>query len=226
MPVNAMILAAGRGERLRPLTDRLPKTLVEVAGISLLERHLLRLAAAGVEQVVINLGWQGEQIVERIGTGAAFGLAVAYSPEYEQILETGGGVRRALPMLGDEPFWVLNGDVYCDYELRPITLADDALGHLVLVETPDYRMRGDFDLSQGRVANGEARYTFSGIACYRPAFFADRPLARFPLGPMLHEAAADGALSGEVHAGHWTDVGTPERLAELNRTLAEAASGG
>lgn len=218
--MNAMILAAGRGERLRPLTDQLPKALVEVAGTSLLERHLQRLAKAGIGQVVINLGWHGEQIVDRIGTGAAFGLAVSYSPEYGDVLETGGGIRRALPMLGDEPFWVVNGDVYCDYELRLFKLDRDVLGHLILVETPEYRSVGDFDLAHGRVANGnKARYTFSGIACYRPALLAEQPLTRFPLGPLLHDAAAAKQLSGEVHAGHWTDVGTPERLADLKQTL-------
>ena len=145
-----MILAAGRGKRLRPITDSLPKPLVSPGGMTLLERHLQRLADAGVERVVINLGWQGQQIVDQIGSGSQFGLAVSYSPEYDNILETGGGIRRALPMLGDQPFWVLNGDIFCDIELPTVELDENTLGHLVLVPTPDYKQRGDFDLESSK----------------------------------------------------------------------------
>lgn len=215
-----MILAAGRGDRLRPITDTLPKPLVEIAGRSLLERHLERLAKAGIETVVINLGWHGEQIAERVGSGRAYGLRVVYSPEYDNILETGGGVRRALPMLGDEPFWVLNGDIYTDFELNAAALDTDDLGHLVFVPTPAYRPGGDFGVVDGRVRNVDRpTLTFAGIACYRPQFIIDQALERFSLVPLMRDAADRNRLSGEIHAGDWEDVGTPERLHALNRRL-------
>lgn len=215
-----MILAAGRGERLRPITDNVPKPLVAPGGITLLERHLARLAEAGIERVVINLGWQGEQIVDTVGSGERFGLAVSYSPEYDEVLETGGGIRRALPMLGDEPFWVLNGDIFTDMPLPSITLPENIAAHLVLVPTPRYKPRGDFDLVEGLVRNGDApALTFSGIACYRPSFVADRPVERFSIAPLLSQAADEGRLTGEVYSGDWTDVGTPERYAALDLRL-------
>ena len=214
-----MILAAGRGDRLRPITDSIPKPLVEVQGASLLERHLDRLARADMRRVVINLGWQGDKIAERVGSGSGFGLDIVYSPEYDDILETGGGVRRALPMLGEQPFWVLNGDIHTDYALHDVSLDDDVLGHLILVPTPDYRSRGDFDLVDGRVRKGSnPRYTFAGLAVYRPEFVADRAVERFSLAPLLFEAADAGRLTGEVYDGIWADVGTPERLEALNRS--------
>jgi MurNAc alpha-1-phosphate uridylyltransferase len=214
---TAMVLAAGRGERLRPLTDGLPKALVEVGGISLLERQLERLARAGVQTVVINLGWLGEMIVERIGDGGRFGLQVAYSPEYDNVLETGGGIVRALPMLGRAPFWVLNADVYSDLDLPEVTLAGDCLGHLVLVPVPPHRPHGDFDLAGGTVGKGHApAFTFSGMALYRPELFDGLKPGRFPLAPLLFAAADRGQLSGEVHRGAWEDVGTLERLERLN----------
>lgn len=214
----AMLLAAGRGERLRPLTDTRPKALVDVAGTSLLERHLARLGRAGVDTVVINLGWLGEQIVERIGSGRRFGVQVVYSPEYDNVLETGGGIERALPLLGDAPFWVLNADIACDWELPASDpLAADADGHLVLVATPAYREHGDFNLEDGRVRNAAApTLTFSGIARYRPSFFARCEPGRFGLAPLLREAADTNRLSGEVHAGRWADAGTAERLEAAN----------
>ncbi len=212
-----MLLAAGRGDRLRPITDSIPKPLVEVRGRSLLERHLDRLAQAEITRVVVNLGWHGEKIVERLGSGRRYGLDVVFSPEYDQILETGGGVRRALPMLGEQPFWVLNGDIYTDYALRNFALEDDALGHLVLVPTPGYRSAGDFDLVDGRVTqSSNPQYTFAGLAVYRPEFVSHRAVERFSLAPLLFEAAAAGRLTGEVYGGIWEDVGTPERLAALN----------
>ena len=216
-----MILAAGRGERLRPMTDTLPKPLMNVGGATLIEHHLERLRRGGVDTVVINLGWLGEQIAERIGSGAAYGVQVVYSPEYDNILETGGGIRRALPMLGEHPFWVVNGDIYADYALPSLQLDPDAAGHLVLVPTPAYKPEGDFDLVGGRVRNGpRPAYTFSGIAMYRPEMFADRPVERFPLAPLLRVAADRGRLSGELYAGRWADAGTPERLEKLNASLA------
>lgn len=213
----AMILAAGRGERLRPLTDNLPKALVEVHGESLLERHLRSVRAASVETVVINLGWLGNQIVERIGSGSNFGLNVVYSPEGDDILETGGGIHRALPLLGSAPFLVVNADILTDMPLPAASLDDDDVGHLVLVPTPGQKSSGDFDLADGRVQNGDnTEFTFSGVAVYRPELFAECTPGRFPLAPMLRTAANAGTLGGSVYTGLWRDVGTPERLAELN----------
>lgn len=211
--MRAMLLAAGRGERLRPLTDEIPKSLVEVRGESLLERHLANLHAAGIRTVVINLGWLGDRIVERVGSGERYGLDVLYSQEGENVLETGGGILRALPMLGNEPFLVVNADVYTDMPVPDIELADDRLGHLVLVPSPDYRDGGDFDIEDGLIRNGETqRLTFSGVAVYRPALFDGCGPGRFPLAPMLRHAADNGWLSGSVYEGLWADVGTPERL--------------
>lgn len=213
----AMVLAAGRGERLRPLTDTIPKALVEVRGESLLERHLGAIKAAGIDTVVINLGWHGEQIIERVGSGADFGIDVIYSPEGTNILETGGGIHRALPMLGDAPFLVVNADIYTDMPLEGIELDADAAGHLVLVPTPADKPSGDFELVDGRVRNGESPdLTFSGVAVYRPQFFTDCEAGRFSVVPMLRAAADAGQLCGSVYAGLWRDVGTPERLRELN----------
>ena len=214
--MRAMILAAGRGERLRPFTDELPKSLVEVRGESLLERHLENVQSAGVKTVVINLGWLGDQIVERVGSGQRYGLEVIYSQEGDDILETGGGIHKALPMLGSEPFLVVNADIYTDMPIPDIALADSHLGHLVMVPTPDYRSSGDFDIEDGLIRNGDrAAHTFSGVAIYRPEFFDGCEAGRFPLAPMLREAADHGQLSGSLYEGLWADVGTPERLAAL-----------
>ena len=214
----AMILAAGHGERLRPLTETTPKALVEVRGRSLLERHLDSLKAAGIETVVINLGWLGEMIADRIGSGHAYGLNVVYSQEGENILETGGGIHRALPMLGREPFLVVNADVYTDMPLPPAGLAETDVGHLVLVPRPAHKPQGDFDLQDGRVCESRnAAHTFSGVAVYRPEFFAGCEPGRFPLAPMLKAAAREGRLAGSLYEGLWEDVGAPERLADLNR---------
>ena len=214
--MRAMILAAGRGERLRPLTNQLPKSLVEVRGRSLLERHLDNVHAAGIDTVVINLGWLGDQIVERLGSGKRYGLEIIYSQEGEDILETGGGIHKALPQLGIEPFLVVNADIYTDMPVPDMQISDSHLGHLVMVPTPEYRERGDFDLEEGLIRNGEsAAFTFSGVAIYRPEFFDGCEAGRFPLAPMLREAADRGQLSGSLYKGLWADVGTPERLAAL-----------
>mgnify|MGYP001820474340 CR=1 FL=1 len=214
--MRAMILAAGRGERLRPLTDEIPKSLVEVRGETLLERHLLNVQAAGIRDVVINLGWLGGKIVERVGSGEQYGLEVIYSDEGENILETGGGIHKALPQLGDEPFLVVNADIYTDMPVPRVELAGEHLGHLVMVPTPEYRERGDFDIEDGLIRNAEhAQHTFSGVAIYRPAFFDGCEAGRFPLAPMLREAADHGQLSGSLYEGLWADVGTPERLSML-----------
>lgn len=214
--MRAMLLAAGRGERLRPLTDTVPKSLVEVRGESLLERHLASIRTAGVRTVVINLGWLGDRIVERIGSGERYGLEVLYSQEGDNILETGGGIHKALPMLGDDPFLVVNADIYTDMPVPVIELADEHVGHLVMVPSPEYRDGGDFDIEDGLIRNGDSqRLTFSGVAMYRPAFFDGCEPGRFPLAPMLREAADKGLLSGSLYDGLWADIGTPERLAAI-----------
>jgi len=208
-----MILAAGRGERLRPLTDDMPKSLVEVGGQSLLERHLGHVQAAGIRTVVINLGWLGERIVERIGSGRRLGLEVVYSPEGDNILETGGGIHKALPVLGEEPFLVINADVFTDMPVPSIELADDHLGHLVMVPSPPYREGGDFDIEDGLITNTTGQsLTFSGVAIYRPELFAGCTPGRFPLAPLLRDAANRRRLSGSLYQGLWADIGTPERL--------------
>ena len=213
----AMILAAGRGERMRPLTEETPKSLVEVRGETLLERHLRALCAAGVENVVINLGWLGDKVLEHIGSGKRYGINVVYSNEGENILETGGGIHRALPMLGTDPFLVVNADIYTDMPLSGIGLAADDLAHLVLVPTPPEKEAGDFALEDDRIRNAGAELlTFSGVAVYRPEFFAGCEAGRFSVAPLLRSAADDDRVSGSVYAGLWRDVGTPARLAELN----------
>lgn len=212
----AMILAAGRGERLRPISDTTPKALLEVDGVSLLDQHLRRLAAAGIKTVVINLGWLGEQIAERTGSGQQFGLQVIYSPEYDNILDTGGGIQRALSLLGSAPFWVINADVYTDMPLPNEKPRADSLAHLVLVPTPAYKANGDFELRDGKVRNSDNQdLTYSGIAIYRPEFFAGSGRGRFSVVPLLRAAADRGQLDGSVYEGIWEDVGTPERLHAL-----------
>ena len=213
----AMILAAGRGERLRPHTDTVPKALVEVCGESPIERHLASLKAAGIDTVIINLGWLGEKIVERIGSGSNYGIDVVYSPEGDNVLETGGGIHRALPMLGIEPFLVVNADIYTDMPMPVRELDSDDVGRLVLVPKSKHTGKGDFDLIGTRVCNAvDPQLTFSGVAIYRPEFFANCAPGRFPLTPMLRAAADAGSLRGDLFAGSWQDVGTVEKLAELN----------
>jgi MurNAc alpha-1-phosphate uridylyltransferase len=212
-----MILAAGRGERLRPVTDSVPKSLLEIGGQALLERHLRSLAEGGVETVVINLGWLGEQITERIGSGEEYGLNVVYSQEGDNILETGGGIHRALPVLGADPFLVINADIYTDMPLPDVQLSDDDMVHLVCVPVPEDMASGDFAIVDGRIRNdGEPMFTFSGVSIYRPEFFANCTPGRFSVVPMLRAAADADRISGSIYSGLWRDVGTPERLAELN----------
>lgn len=218
--MKAMILAAGRGERLRPMTDGIPKSLVEVGGKSLLERHLDRLRAAGIREVVINLGWLGDRIVERVGTGRRYGLEVHYSDERGDVLETGGGIHKALPLLDSDPFVVINADIYTEMPVPDVALHGDRLAHLVLVPTPAYRERGDFDLVDGLVRNAvEPSLTSSGVCLYRPAFFHGCEAGRFSVAPLWRAAADRGEMSGSLYEGPWADIGTPERLASLQQEL-------
>ena len=217
-----MLLAAGRGERLRPLTDSVPKALVEAGGKPLIAWHLERLAAAGCRDVVINVSYLGERIVERIGDGARFGLRIAYSREAER-LETAGGIAQALHLLGEEPFLLLNADVYCEFDVaRLLRMPLGAmLAHLVLVPNPAHRPRGDFALVSGAIKrSGTPSYTYAGIALVSPRLVESvTPGEKAPLAPLLYAAADRGLMRGELYRGLWQDVGTLERLAQLEALL-------
>lgn len=244
--LKAMILAAGRGERMRPLTDTCPKPLLEAGGKPLIIWHLERLAAAGIREVVINHAHLGHLIEQRLGNGREWGLTLAYSAEPPGALETAGGIARALPLLGDAPFLVVNGDVYCDWDVArapalaarlaaasssDTTLAGE-LAHLVLVPNPHHHPEGDFvlDTASQKVrasprAPGEQALTYAGIGLYHPALFAGLDgQAPAKLAPLLRAAMAEGRISGEQHAGRWEDVGTPERLAALDAELRAGRS--
>lgn len=216
--MKAMLLAAGRGERLRPLTDQHPKPLLMVRGKPLIVWHLEALARAGVSDVVINLSWLGSQIREHLGSGQAWGLRIEYSEEGPEPLETGGGIFRALPLLGPAPFLLVNGDVYTDYDFRQLSPAPHMQAQLVLVPNPSHHAGGDFALESGLVAlSGTPRYTYAGIGWYTPKLFEGCQDGKFPLLPLLRRAIELGELSGQLYGGTWVDVGTPERLAALNR---------
>lgn len=221
-----MILAAGRGERMRPLTDHTPKPLLPVAGKPLIVWHVERLAAAGVRRLVVNHAHLGSQIEAALGDGSAWGVHIRYSAEGEgKALETGGGILRALPLLGNAPFLVVNGDVWCDVAFQSLALPADDLVHLLMVENPTHHPRGDFHLdADDRLhAAGDPRLTFSGIGVYSPALFAGQASGAFPLAPLLRAAMTDGRASGTRHGGHWMDVGTPARLAQLDRQLRDTS---
>jgi MurNAc alpha-1-phosphate uridylyltransferase len=215
-----MILAAGRGERLRPLTDTTPKPLLVVRGRPLIEHLLLALAAAGVREAVVNHSWLGAALVSALGDGSAYGLELRYSEESSGALETGGGIFRALPLLGPGPFIVVNGDVWTEYPFTTLC-REDALGErdlarLVLVPNPAHHAAGDFALEGGRVrAAGSPLYTFSGIGLYREALFEGCEPGAFPLAPLLRAAASADRAAGELYRGEWTDVGSIERLKAL-----------
>lgn len=218
--MKAMILAAGRGERMRPLTDHTPKPLLMAGGKRLIEYHIERLVAGGIRKLVINHAHLGEQIERVLGDGTRYGAHIAYSPERPHALETGGGIFKALPLLGGSPFIVVNGDVYTDFPFDALPRAPDGLAHLVLVPNPKHHPGGDFPLRDGRVcAAGEPRLTYSGIGVYRPELFAGCEPGQFMLAPLLRAAMARGEVSGEHFRGDWVDVGTPARLAELDERL-------
>jgi MurNAc alpha-1-phosphate uridylyltransferase len=219
--MKVMLLAAGRGERMRPLTDACPKPLLTVAGKPLIVWHLERLAAAGFRDVVINLSWLGEQIATALGDGAAHKVSITYSREPWPALETGGGLLQALPLLGSEPFVLVNGDVFTDVDFAGLRIAPRDLAQLVLVPNPAHNPRGDFDLAaNGRITDqpGE-RLTYSGVAVLHPELFAGARPGRFPLLPWLLKAREAGRLGGQRHDGRWLDIGTPERLAQLDAEL-------
>jgi len=226
--MKAMLLAAGRGERLRPLTDSVPKALVDVGGKPLIAWHLERLAAAGCREAVINVSHLGERIEEAMGDGRRFGLRISYSREPER-LETAGGIAQALPLLGMQPFVLLNADVYCEFPLqRLLGVALGArLAHLVLVPNPEHRPRGDFALLSETVrGDGAPRYTYAGLAVVSPLLVQSVTRGqKAPLAPLLYGAADAGRMTGELYEGLWEDVGTKERLAKLEALLKNRRHG-
>lgn len=228
--MRAMILAAGRGERMRPLTDHTPKPLLTAGGRRLIEYHLLALAAAGIDEIVINHAHLGGQIEAVLGDGERYGVSIHYSPE-DIALETGGGIFHALPLLGTAPFLVVNGDIWCDYPFARLRALEVRRGgaHLVLVPNPPQHPAGDFLLRDGLVGDAErgegGRLTFSGIGLYHPSLFEGCPAGPFALAPLLRRAMAAGRVSGERFAGDWFDIGTPERLQQLDTLLRQQERG-
>jgi len=221
--MKAMILAAGRGERMRPLSDAIPKCLLEVRGKTLIAWVIEALARSGVRDMVINHAYLGYMIEAALGDGHRFGVAIRYSPEAEA-LETAGGIAKALPLLGDAPFLAVNSDIFCDFDFSALTARTLGrhLAHLVLVANPPHHPRGDFFLTDSSVGEtGDAKLTFAGIGLYRPELFGGlQPGSKGQLAPLLRAAMSRGLVSGELHRGVWHDVGTPSRLAELNESVA------
>ncbi|MBU8976561.1 nucleotidyltransferase family protein [Lysobacter sp. MMG2] len=234
--MKALIFAAGLGERMRPLTNHTPKPLLRAGGKALIEWHLEKLAAMGVREVVVNTSWLAAQFPQHLGDGAQWGLSIRYSFEGDAPLETGGGMLHALPLLGDAPFLLVNGDVWTDYDFTRLPREPDGLAHLVMVDRPPQATQGDFALdADGLVrSEGESRLTYAGIGVYRPQLLdgwrvhttdtgADETPPRFRLAPILRAFMTQGLITGEHHRGRWTDVGTPQRLAGLERELADIA---
>ena len=225
--MKAMILAAGRGERMRPLTDNLPKPLLKVAGKMLIEYHLENLSAAQITDVVINHAWLGEKIEQALGDGSRYGLNITYSAEAEA-LETAGGIINALPLLRGanneaDAFVVINGDIYCDYDYSKLPSSLSKLAHLVLVNNPQHNIEGDFSLiASGAIEQeGNNKQTFSGIGVYHPDLFKDYPQGKLALAPILRKAMDQHQVTGEFYSGLWHDVGTAERLNELDLNLKD-----
>jgi MurNAc alpha-1-phosphate uridylyltransferase len=213
-----MILAAGRGERMRPLTDHTPKPLLPAAGTPLIEHTIAQLVAAGFREIIINHAHLGRQIEERLGNGERFGAVIRYSPEGEEGLETAGGIINALPLLGDDAFLAVNGDIATDFPFAGLKNLNIDLAHLILVGNPEHNRQGDFGLdSAGNVIeNGAEKFTFSGIGLYRPELFGNMPVGKIKLAPLLRAAMSECRVSGQKFDGFWMDIGTPQRLKELD----------
>lgn len=212
-----MILAAGRGERLKPLTNKKPKALIEVRGKPLITHHIEKCAACGYSDIVINLAYLGNQIQDYLGDGSQYGVNISYSPECEGGLETGGGIVNALPLLGDDPFITINADVYTDYDLNALPELNGKLAHLVLVENPNHNLKGDFGLNkENLIITQLPSHTFAGIAKYHPDVFKGKQAVKQSVVPMIKHNAKKELVSGEIYSGMWYDIGTPERLAQVN----------
>lgn len=223
--MKAMILAAGRGERMRPLTDTMPKPLLPAGGKALLQYHIESLVAAGMTQIVINLAWKGEQIRQALGDGSRFGAAIVYSDEGDAALETGGGIFKALSLLTPDPFVVISGDVWTDY---PVARAAEVLrgndvAHFVLVPNPEFHARGDFGLRDGRLTDEGNRFTYANIGVFRSEFFGGCKPGKFALAPLMYDWIRKNRVSGELYAGRWRNVGTPAQLTELDAELRRNA---
>ncbi|AHE65948.1 N-acetylmuramate alpha-1-phosphate uridylyltransferase MurU [Legionella oakridgensis] len=213
----AMILAAGRGERLKPITDTQPKALCLVHDVPLIEHHVMNLAKAGFQQIIINHAYLGGKIRQHLGNGARWNVNITYSPEPSGGLETGGGIMNALPLLGHEPFLVVNADIFTDYPFGSLALPSQRLAHLVLINKPLYYQQGDFGLSsRQQLENKNRQYTFAGIACYHPEAFKHCQPGRYSLTPLLRELTEHNKASGEIYTGKWIDIGSPERLQLAN----------
>lgn len=224
--MKAMILAAGRGERMKPLTDSCPKPLLKVHGLTLIEHHLNKLKAVGISDIVINHAWLGEQIVAYFGNGHAFGVSIKYSSESLGALETAGGIVKALPLLGDQPFLIVNGDIFCDYGFQNLPSLDaKQLAHLIMVNNPEHNPNGDFGFVANdhygdvltKQTNYSKKYTYSGIGVYHPNLFKGLAVEKTALAPILIKAMAKNQITGSLYQGLWSDIGTPERLAQINR---------
>ncbi len=219
--MKAMILAAGRGERMRPLTDMIPKPLLPVGGKPLIVHHIERLSEAGFKEIVINLGHLGHLIPKTLGDGSRWGVQLIYSDEqHSGALESLGGIVKALPLLREEPFLLINGDIFCDYPFNPNFDLQNNLAHLVLVPNPPHNKKGDFGLKKSFITNVEQKmFTFSGIGYYHPSMFKNIPEKKAPLAPLLRKLANNKALCGELYTGMWYDIGTPQRLKEINENF-------
>ena len=219
--MKVMVLAAGRGERMRPLTDVLPKPLLEVHNKPLIVWHLEKLVKSGFKEVIINIAHLGFKIPEYLGDGSKYGIKIAYSDEQTNgALESAGGIKKALPLLGEESFLVVNGDVFCDYDFNPDFDLHNKLAHLILVQNPSHNIKGDFGLNDTLVLNkADEMYTFSGIGYYNPELFRNLEQGKSALAPLLRKAIEQEKITGEVHHGCWHDIGTPQRLDEINRKI-------
>ncbi len=219
--MKAMILAAGRGERMRPLTDHTPKPLLEVHGKPLIAWHIEKLSSLGFKEIIINIAYLGYKIPETLGDGSKWDVKLTYSDEQKEgVLESAGGILKALPLLGDKTFLVVNGDIWCDYEFDANFELKDHLAHLILVPNPQHNLEGDFGLQDGRIYNNsEKRYTFSGIGYYSPKLFQNLPYGKSALAPLLRDAIKKEKVSGYLHTKMWHDIGTPQRLEFVNKEL-------
>ena len=216
-----MILSAGLGERMRPLTDHIPKPLLNAGGKPLIVWHIEKLAKAGFSEIIVNIAHLGFMIPEALGNGSQWGVKIYYSDEQDEgALESAGGIVKALPLLGDEPFLVVNADVWCDYAFNPDFNLKDDLAHLILVPNPEHNLIGDFSLHDGQLQNeDEPKFTFSGIGYYHPELFKDLAYGKRALAPILREAMKKNRVSGALYEGEWRDIGTPQRLKALNDDL-------
>ena len=220
--MKAMVLAAGRGERMGSLTNRIPKPLTRIKNSTLIEHNILRIKESGIDEIVINISWLGSQIKDHLGDGEKLGIKITYLDEGNEMLGTGGGIYNALEFLGEDPFWLVNSDIYTDYSIDTNKeLNNDNLAHLILVPNPSYHRSGDFHLVNDKVttSSGVKPLTYSGMSIISPQLFADSNSGVFPLEPLLESAASSGLISGECFNGFWTDVGTQERLKILESLL-------